>query len=131
MLNKRRNSSVTRQILMQYFMINYLYCKLRHFLLSQSLDMFLSDSVDFSCLIAKSVGQYNAQNDIFLANITRTQIRNRILSCSFGATQPMTSQSSLTFEVIFQKMFPRWRRNWPKHKVCMHFTRRLKCSRRK
>ena len=58
---------------MQYFMINYLYCKLRHFLLSQSLDMFLSDSVDFSCLIAKSVGQYNAQNDIFLANITRAQ----------------------------------------------------------
>jgi hypothetical protein len=49
-------------------MINYLYCKL-----SQSLDMFLSDSVDFSCLIAKSVGQYNAQNDIFLANITHTQ----------------------------------------------------------
>jgi hypothetical protein len=35
--------------------------------------MFLSDSVDFSCLIAKSVGQYNTQNDIFLANITRTQ----------------------------------------------------------
>jgi hypothetical protein len=31
--------------------------------------MFLSDSVDFSCLIAKSVGQYNAQTDIFLANI--------------------------------------------------------------
>jgi hypothetical protein len=54
-------------------MINYLYCKLRHFLLSKSLDMFLSDSVNFSCLIAKSVGQYNAQNDIFLANITRTQ----------------------------------------------------------
>ena len=56
-------------------MINYLYCKLRHSLLSQSferLDMFLSDSVDFSCLIAKSVGQYNAENDIFLANITRT-----------------------------------------------------------
>ena len=53
--------------------INYLYCKLRHSLLSQSLDMFLSDSVDFSCLIAKSVGQYNTQNDIFLANITRTQ----------------------------------------------------------
>ena len=52
---------------MQYFMINYLYCKLRHSLLSQSLDMFLSDSVDLSCLIAKSVGQYNAQNDIFLA----------------------------------------------------------------
>ena len=73
MLNKRRNSSVTRQILMQHFMINYLYCKLRHSLLSQSLDMFLSDSVDFSCLIARSVGQYNAQNDIFLANITRTQ----------------------------------------------------------
>ena len=74
MLNKRRNSSVTRQILMQYFMINYLYCELRHSLLSQSLDMFLSDSVDLSCLIAKSVGQYNAQNDIFLANIlTRTQ----------------------------------------------------------
>ena len=67
MLNKRRNSSVT------YFMIHYLYCKSRHFLLSQSLDMFLSDSVDFSCFIAKSVGQYNAQNDIFLANITRTQ----------------------------------------------------------
>ena len=58
---------------MQYFMINYLYCEFRHFLLSQSLDMFLSDNVDFSCLIAKSVGQYNAQNDIFLANITRTQ----------------------------------------------------------
>jgi hypothetical protein len=72
-LNKRRNSSVTRQILMQYFMINYLYCKLRHSLLSQSLDMFLSDSVDLYCMIAKSVGQYNAQNDIFLANITRTQ----------------------------------------------------------
>jgi hypothetical protein len=54
-------------------MINYLYCKLSHSLLSQSLDMFLSDSVDFSCLIAKSVGQYNAQKDIFLANITRTQ----------------------------------------------------------
>jgi hypothetical protein len=60
-LNKRRNSSVTTQILMQYFMINYLYCKLRHSLLSQSLDMFLSDSIDFSCLIAKSVGRYNAQ----------------------------------------------------------------------
>jgi hypothetical protein len=61
--------------LLQYFMINYLYCKLRHSLLSQSLDMymFLSDSVDFSCLIAKSIGQYNAQNDIFLANIARTQ----------------------------------------------------------
>jgi hypothetical protein len=27
--------------------------------------MFLSDSVDLSCLIAKSVCQYNAQNDIF------------------------------------------------------------------
>jgi hypothetical protein len=51
---------------MQYFMINYLYCKLRHSLLSQSLDMFLSGSVDFSCLIAKSIGQYNAQNNIFL-----------------------------------------------------------------
>ena len=61
---------------MQYFMINYLYCKLRHSLLSLSLDMFLSDSVDLSCLIAKSVGQYNAQNDIFLANITRTQSNN-------------------------------------------------------
>jgi hypothetical protein len=58
---------------MQYFMINYPYCKLRHSLLSQSLDMFLSDSVEFSGLIAKSVGQHNAQNDIFLANITRTQ----------------------------------------------------------
>jgi hypothetical protein len=58
---------------MQYFMINYLYCKLRHSLLSQSFDMLLSDSVDFSCLIAKSVGQYNAQNDIVLANIIRTQ----------------------------------------------------------
>ena len=58
---------------MQYFMINYLYCKLRHSLLSQSLDMFLSDSVDLSCMIAKSIGQYNAQNDIFLANIARTQ----------------------------------------------------------
>ena len=69
--------------------------------------MFLSDSVDLSCLIAKSVGQYNAQNDMFLANITR----NIILSCSFGATHPMTSQSSLTFEIIFQKIFPRWRRN--------------------
>ena len=56
---------------MQYFMINYLCCKLRHSLLSQLLDIFLSDSVDFSCLIAKSVGQYNAHNDIFLANITR------------------------------------------------------------
>ena len=89
-------------------MINYLYCKLRHSLLSQSLDMFLSDIVDLSCLIAKSVGQYNAQNDIFLANIG---VRNRILSCSFGATHPMTSQSSLTFEIIFQKIFPRWRRN--------------------
>ena len=53
---------------MQYFMINYLYCKLRRSLLSQSLDMFLSDSVDLSCLIAKSIGQYNCQNDIFLAN---------------------------------------------------------------
>jgi hypothetical protein len=52
---------------MQHFIINYLYCKLRrHSLLSQSLDMFLSDSVDFSSLIAKSVRQYNAQNDIFL-----------------------------------------------------------------
>ena len=58
---------------MQYFMINYLYCKLHHSLLSQSLNMFLSDSVDFSCLIAKSIGQYNDQNDIFLANITHTQ----------------------------------------------------------
>jgi hypothetical protein len=58
---------------MQHFMIIYLYCKLRHSLLSQSLDMFLSDSVDFFCLIAKSTGQYNAQNDIILANITRTQ----------------------------------------------------------
>ena len=58
---------------MQYFMINYLYCKLRHSLLSHSRDMFLSDSVDFSCLIAKSIGQYNAPNNIFLANITRTQ----------------------------------------------------------
>ena len=55
---------------MQYFMINYLYCKFRHSLVSQPLDMFLSDSVDFSCLIAKSVGRYNAQNDIFLANFT-------------------------------------------------------------
>ena len=76
---------------MQYFMIkqiNYLYCKLRHSLLSQSLDMFLSDSLDFSCLIAKSIGQYNAQNDIFLANITRTP-------------HLMTSQSSLTFEGHF------------------------------
>ena len=36
--------------------------------------MFLSDSVDFSCLIAKSVGQYNAQNDIFLANIMHLSI---------------------------------------------------------
>ena len=42
-------------------MINYLYCKVRHSLLFQSLDMFLSDSVDLSCFIAKSVGQYNAQ----------------------------------------------------------------------
>jgi hypothetical protein len=60
---------------MQYFMINYLYYKLRHSLLSQSLDMFLSDSVYFSCLISKSVGQYNAQKrHIFiLADITRTQ----------------------------------------------------------
>jgi hypothetical protein len=58
---------------MQYFMINYLFCKFRHSLLSLSLDMFLSDSVDFSCLITKSVRRYNAQNDIFLANITRTQ----------------------------------------------------------
>ena len=57
---------------MQYFMINYLYCKLRHSLLSPSLDMFLSDSVDFSCLISKSVGQYNAKNHIFLANIINT-----------------------------------------------------------
>ena len=54
-------------------MINNLYCKLHHSLLSQLLDMFLSDSVDFSCLIAKSVDQYDAQNDIFLANITHTQ----------------------------------------------------------
>jgi hypothetical protein len=44
-------------------------------MLSQSLDMFLSDSVYFSCLISKSVGQYNAQKwHIFiLADITRTQ----------------------------------------------------------
>ena len=54
-------------------MINYLYCELRHSLLSQLLDMFLSDTVDFSCLIAKSVGQYNAPDDLFLANITRMQ----------------------------------------------------------
>jgi hypothetical protein len=40
--------------------------------------MFLSDSVDFSCLIAKSVGQYNAQNDIFLANITRNYPSNDV-----------------------------------------------------
>ena len=38
--------------------------------------MFLSDSVDLSCLIAKSVGPYNAQNDIFLANIMRESNRN-------------------------------------------------------
>ena len=36
--------------------------------------MFLSDSVDLSCLIAKSVGQYNAQNDMFLANIMHQSI---------------------------------------------------------
>jgi hypothetical protein len=53
--------------LLQYFMINYLYCetKLRHSVLSQSLDMFLSDRVDFFCLIAKNVGQYNAKRHIF------------------------------------------------------------------
>jgi hypothetical protein len=33
---------------------------MHHSLLSQSLDMFLSDSVDLSCLIAKIIGQYNA-----------------------------------------------------------------------
>jgi hypothetical protein len=43
-------------------------CKLHHSLLSQLPDMFLSDSVDFSCSIAKSVCQYNTQ-----ANITHTQ----------------------------------------------------------
>ena len=92
---------------MQYFMINYLYCKLRHSLLSQSLDMFLSDSVDF-------------QNGICLANITRlTRTQYNSLLYSLGTTHLMTSQSSLTFEMA------------AKHKVCMHFTRRLKCSRRK
>jgi hypothetical protein len=54
-------------------MIKELCSKLRHSLLSQSLDIFLSDSIDYSCLIAMSVCQYNAKNDIFLANITRTQ----------------------------------------------------------
>jgi hypothetical protein len=93
-------------------MINYLYCKLRHSLLSQPLDMFLSDSVDF--------GQYNAQNGICLANITRlTRTQYNSLLYSLGTTHLMTSQSSLTFEMA------------AKHKVCMHFTRRLKCSRRK
>jgi hypothetical protein len=38
-----------------------MYCKLRHSLLFQSLAMLLSDSVDFPCLIAKNVVQYNAQ----------------------------------------------------------------------
>ena len=46
-------------------MINYLYCKLRHFLLSQSLDMFLSDSVDLSCMIAKSVASITLKTTYF------------------------------------------------------------------
>jgi hypothetical protein len=56
--------------------------------------MFLSDSVDFSCLIAKSVGQYNAQNDIFLANTTHTH--NRIL-----LVLPIYSKDVTKFEIIF------------------------------
>ena len=58
--------------------------------------MFLSDSVDFSCLIVKSVGQYNAQNDIFLANTTHTHTHNIIL-----LVLPIYSKDVTKFEIIF------------------------------
>ena len=65
--------------------------------------MFLSDSVDFSCFIAKSVGQYNAQNDIFLANILHA--RNRILSCSFGANPANDVTKFIDLRDNFSKNF--------------------------
>ena len=64
--------------------------------------MFLSDSVDFSCLIAKSVGQYNAQNDIFLANITRTQYNSLLCYPANDVTKFIDLRDN--FSKIFSKM---------------------------